>query len=90
MSQDLMQEDLAAGGGNGSTSTGFVTGTTCTSSGTYRAENRYMTTVQLYAAGDIFRAGVDGKKVTWYALGATSDSNKDGAFTSVKVDAGTV
>ncbi len=51
-----------------------------------------MTTVQLYAAGDIFRPGPDGKKTTWYALTRTASSglSTEGSFTSVKVEAGTV
>lgn len=95
MSQDAIsnsttQEGTLAGGNN--TSTGFATGSTCTASGTYKADNRYMTTVQLYAAGDIFRPGPDGKKTTWYALTPTASSGlaSDGSFTSVKVEAGTV
>jgi hypothetical protein len=95
MSQDAIsntstQETSLVGGNN--TSTGFVTGATCTSSGTYKADNKYMTTVQLYAAGDIFRPGTDGKKVTWYPLTRTASSGftSDGGFTSVKVEAGTV
>ena len=56
MSQDLAAQELTTVGGNGgNTSTGFATGTTCTSSGTYRAENKYMAVVALYAAGEIFR-----------------------------------
>jgi hypothetical protein len=91
MSQDLVSQELTAGGnGGGSTSTGFATGSTCTSSGTYRAENKYMATVQLYAAGEVFRPFLDGKKTTWYPLSTTSTStfSSDGSFTSVKVDAG--
>ena len=64
MSQELISnesQDLSFAGGNGgNTSTGFVTGTTCTSSGTYRAENKYMTCVAVYAAGEIFRTMTDG------------------------------
>jgi hypothetical protein len=88
MSQEATQNSLTAGGGN--TSTGFATGTTCTSSGTYRAFNKYMETVQLYVVGEIFRAFLDGRKTTWYPLTANSSSNNDGSFTAVKVDAGTI
>ena len=92
MSQDLVQDstNLSAGGGNGSTSTGFVTGTTCTTSGTYRASNKYMDIVAIYVVGEVFRAFVDGKKTTWYPLTTSLSTNQDGSFTSVKVDAGTV
>ena len=95
MSQDAIsntstQEATLVGGNN--TSTGFATGSTCPSSGTYKADNKYMTTVQLYAAGEIFRPGPDGKKTTWYALTRTASSglSSEGSFTSVKVEAGTV
>lgn len=90
MNQDFASQELAAGGGNGNTSTGFVSGSICTASGTYRAENKYMTTVQLYAAGEAFRLGLRGEKVTWFALTSSTSSNKDGSFGAVKVDAGTV
>lgn len=91
MSQDFQSAEFAAGGGNGATSSGFVTGTTCTSSGTYRASNKYMDLVQVYTAGEIFRAFADGKKTTWFPLTPTLSSNSsDGGFRSVKVEAGTV
>lgn len=91
MNQDFTQQDSTAGGNGGfSTTTGFATGSTCTSSGTYRASNKYIDTVQVYAAGEIFRAFVDGKKTTWYALSPTLSTNKDGSFSSVKVAPGTV
>ena len=96
MSQDLVsnstQESSLVGSGGNNTSTGFVTGSTCTSSGTYRAENKYMTVVALYAAGEIFRTMVDGRKTTWYPLTKTASSgfSNDGGFTSVKVEAGAV
>ncbi len=93
MNQDLIsnQDSLATGGNGGfNTTTGFATGTTCTSSGTYRASNKYMDTVQIYVAGEIFRAFVDGKKTTWYALSPALSTNQDGSFSSVKVEAGTI
>ena len=98
MSQDAVssntssQELSFAGNGGGNTSSGFVTGSTCPSSGTYRAENKYMTIVALYAAGEIFRSFLDGRKCTWYALTKTTTSgfSEGGSFTSVKVEAGAV
>ena len=92
MTQDLIaQQEMSAGGGNGGTAFGFVTGATCTSSGTYRCSNKYMDLVLVYAAGDVFFAGPDGKKTTWYAL-APNLSTKDsgGGFRSVKVEAGAI
>ena len=91
MNQDAMQDLFVEGGGNGgSTTTGFATGTICTSSGTYRCSNRYMDIVAIYVVGQTFLAGGDGKKTTWYPLTTALSTNKDGGFTSVKVDAGTV
>lgn len=88
MNQDAMQDSLAGGGGNTSTS-GFATGTVCQSSGTYRASNKYMDTVAIVAAGDTFPPFVDGKKTTWFALSGSLSTNKEGSFTSVKVLPGT-
>lgn len=93
MNSDIQQtqESLAldaTGSANFNTTTGYATGTTCTFSGTYRASNKYMDIVGLYAKGDVFRAGPDGKKTTWYALTPALSTNKEGGFDSVKVDAG--
>lgn len=91
MNQDFTQQDALAGGNGGfSTTTGFVTGATCTSSGTYRASNKYMDLIQVYVVGEIFRAFCDGRKTTWYALSPSLSTNKDGSFSSVKVQAGAV
>ena len=98
MSQDAVSSNVSsqemsfAGGNGGNTTTGFVSGSTCPSSGTYRAENKYMTVVALYAAGEIFRTFLDGRKCTWYALTKTASSgfSNEGSFTSVKVEAGAV
>jgi hypothetical protein len=99
MSQDAASSNVSsqelsfAGGNGGNTSTaGFATGTTCPSSGTYRTENKYMTVVAIYAAGEIFRTMTDGRKCTWYALTktATSGFSDSGSFSSVKVEAGAV
>jgi hypothetical protein len=90
MNQDAMQDSLAGGNGGFNTTTGFATGTTCTSSGTFRASNKYMDIVQVYAVGEVFLPFADGKKTTWYALSPSLTTNKDGSFTSVKVVAGSV
>jgi len=92
MNQDATQDSLVEGGGNGgSTTTGFATGTICTSSGTYRCSNKYMDLVAIFSAGEKFLAGADGKKTTWFPLTTTLSSNdSDGGFRSVKVDAGTI
>jgi hypothetical protein len=85
-SQDL----TLSGGGNTTSTTGFPTGSTCTSSGTYRASNKYMDIIALYVVGEIFRAFCDGRKTTWYPLTGSLSTNKEGSFSSVKVDAGTI
>ena len=90
MPQELTSQELTAGGGGGNTTTGFATGTKCTTSGTYRASNKYMDTIALFAAGETFLPFLDGKKTTWFLLTPTLSTNRDGSFTSVKVEAGTV
>ena len=92
MNQDAVAQQDALAGGNGgfNTTTGFATGTTCTASGTYRASNKYMDIVQIYAAGEVFLAGADNKKTTWYALSSDISTNNAGSFSSVKVAPGTV
>jgi len=91
MSQDFQQssDSLSLNGGF-NTTTSYSTGTVCPRSGTYVAKNKYMDTIQLYAKGDIFRVGPDGKKTSWTALTQSLSTNSGGSFTSVKVNAGTV
>jgi hypothetical protein len=96
MNQDFVKQDAASqdslAGGNGgfNTTTGYATGTACPSSGTYRASNRYMDIFQIYAAGEAFLPGADGKKTTWFALSPSLSTNNDGGFNSVKVAPGTI
>jgi hypothetical protein len=94
LQQTQTQESLAidsTGSNSFNTTTSYSTGTVCQFSGTYVAKNRYMDLFGLYAKGDIFRVGPDGKKTTWTALTTTISTNStDGGFTAVKVDPGTV
>ena len=92
MSQDFIANQDALAGGNGgfNTTTGYATGTACPSSGTYRCSNKYMDIVMAIAQGEIFLAGPDGKKTTWYALSPSLSTNSDGSFSSVKVAPGTI
>ncbi|HEU4713840.1 MAG TPA: hypothetical protein VFS76_19890 [Pyrinomonadaceae bacterium] len=83
--QNLLEGGNMDGFRNGG-STGFATGSTCTSSGTYRAFNKYMDNILVVAAGDVFPPFSDGKKTTWYALGPSTKSG----FESVRVEAGTI
>jgi hypothetical protein len=84
-----MAQELTVGGGN-NTSGSFLSGSTCTSSGTYVAENKYLRHVVVLAAGEKFPLFVDGKKVYYTALTTAIASSRtaDGGFTSVKVEAG--
>lgn len=93
--QQVMQSDLTVqqdltGSNNFNTTTSYTTGTVCQFSGTYIAKNKYMDIVGLYAKGEIFRVGPDGKKTTWTALTSTVSTNSSGSFDSVKVEAGAV
>jgi hypothetical protein len=90
MSQQQQAAETTAGGGGSTSTTGFATGTTCPSSGTYRCSNKYMDIIAIFAVGDVFLPGPDGRKTTWYKLSASLSSNKSGSFESVKVVAGTV
>jgi hypothetical protein len=90
MNQQQQAAETTSGGGGNTGSTGFSTGTICTSSGTYRCSNKYMDIVAIFAAGDTFLKGPDGKNTTWFKLTASLSSNKSGSFESVKVVAGTV
>jgi hypothetical protein len=90
MSQDFQQSTdslLINDGFN--TTTSYSTGSVCQFSGTYVAKNKYMDLFGLYAKGEIFRVGPDGKKTTWTALTPTLSTNNDGGFNSVKVSPGT-
>jgi hypothetical protein len=93
MPQELnsTQELTAGGGGNGGTGS-FTTGSKCTSSGTYVAENKYLRQVIALGVNEIFPADMTGKKCTWVALTTAVAASKtsDGGFTSVKVEPGTV
>ena len=85
----IQTQELSAGGNfssGGNTSTGYATGTTVVTSGTYKASNKYMDTVMVLAAGEVFPPFCDGRKTTWYALTTSSASD----FQSVKVAAGTI
>jgi hypothetical protein len=90
--QDTIQQDSMAAGGNGgfNTTTGYATGTICPASGTYRSSTRYMDTLVVMGQGETFLPGSDGKKTTWYRITSSLSTNKDGSFSSVKVEAGTI
>jgi hypothetical protein len=66
------------------TTIGFPTGATCTKTGIYRAENKYLKVIRVFENGEEFPPFLDGQKTTWYALGS---STKD-SFDAVKVAPG--
>lgn len=91
--QEATSQELTAGGGGGNTgSSSFLTGTTCTASGTYVAENKYLRAVIALGAGEKFPAMTDGKKIYWTALttAVATAKDSDGGLTGVKVEAGAV
>ena len=92
--QEATSQELTVGGGSNGGNTGgsFQTGTICTASGTFVAENRYIRHVIALAAGEPFPPFIDGKKISWTSLTTAVAAAKtaDGGFTSVKVEAGAV
>lgn len=92
LQQTQTQESLVVGDATGTnnfnTTTSYATGTICQFSGTYVAKNKYMDIIGLYAKGDVFRVGPDGRKTTWTALTTNVSTNNGGSFDSVKVVAG--
>ena len=66
------------------TPAGFATGTKCTKSSTYRAENKYLKVIIVLEEGEEFPPFVDGEKTVWYELTPSTKST----FDSVKVTAG--
>ena len=86
MPQDFTSQELSAGGNFG---TGFTTGTVCSRTGSYKAENNYMQAIVVVVAGTKFPSFTDGKKCVWYALSAsTSTSTSTDGFESMKVAPG--
>lgn len=65
----------------GTTPTGFATGTKCTKSGTFKAENKFMKVVIVVAEGEEFPPFVDGEKTIWFEL----TPGTKGSFDAVKV-----
>ena len=92
MPQELTNQELTAGGGGNTSTTSFTTGSKCTSSGTYVAENKYLRQVIALGVDEIFPADMTGKKCTWVALSTAVATSRtaDGGFTSVKVEPGTL
>lgn len=56
---------------------GFPTGSKCTKTGTYKAENKYIKIVIVVAEGEEFPLFADGEKTIWYALAPSTKSTLD-------------
>ena len=63
------------------TPTGFATGTKCLKTGTYKAENKFLSVVIVVAEGEEFPPFTDGQSTTWYALTPSTKST----YEAVKV-----
>lgn len=63
------------------TPTGFPTGSKCTKTGTYKAENKFIKIIIVVAEGEEFPPFADGNATTWYALTPSTKST----FEAIKV-----
>jgi hypothetical protein len=63
------------------TPVGFLTGTKCTKTSIYTAENKFLKVVIVVAEGEEFPPFTDGEKTIWYALAPSTKST----FDAVKV-----
>ena len=61
---------------------GFPTGTKCTKTGTYMAENKFLRVVLVVVEGEEFPLFTDGQKTTWYALAPGSKSTFEAVKTT--------
>ncbi len=90
MNQELINQELAAGGGNNST-TSYSTGSVCPKTGLWKTSDGKIEVIEFYSLGELFRLSPSGngtKKCSWTRVTLASDGSKTG-FTAVKVDAGT-
>lgn len=80
--QDKEQTPTTTDGSKTSTTpTGFPTGSKCTKTGTYKAENKFLKVVIVMGEGEEFPPFADGEPTTWYALTPSTKST----FEAVKV-----
>lgn len=61
---------------------GFPTGTKCTKTGTYKAENKFLRVVIVVAEGEEFPLFADGEKTIWYALAPSSKTTFEAVKTT--------
>jgi hypothetical protein len=64
------------------TPTGFPTGSKCTKTGTYKAENKFLKVVIVVAEGEEFPPFTDGEKTMWYALAPSTKSTFEAVKTT--------
>jgi hypothetical protein len=81
--QDKEQTPTTDGSKTSTTPTGFPTGTKCTKTSVYTAENKYLKIVIVVAEGEEFPLFADGEKTLWYALAPSTKST----FEAVKTTA---
>lgn len=62
--------------------TGFKTGTKCTKTSIYKAENKYLRIVIFVAEGEEFPPFTDGAATTWYALTPSTKSTFEAVKTT--------
>lgn len=90
-SQELINQELTAGGG-GNTTTSFSTGSICPKTGLWKTSDGKIQVIEFYSAGEAFRNSPSGngtKKCSWTRITVTSDGGKT-SFDGVMVEAGTV
>jgi hypothetical protein len=79
--QDKEQTPTTDSSKTSTTPAGFPTGTKCTKTSVYTAENKYLKIVIVVAEGEEFPLFADGQKTVWYALTPSTKST----FEAVKV-----
>ena len=72
--EQATQTSTTDGSKTTTTPTGFPTGTKCTKTGTYTAENKFIKIVIFVAEGEEFPLFADGSATTWYALTPSTKS----------------
>ena len=90
-SQELINQELTAGGGGNST-TSYTTGQLCPKTGLWKTFDGRIEIIEYYSLNDPFRAYPGGngtKKCSWTRVTLASDGTKK-TYTAVKVDAGTL
>ncbi|HEU4796537.1 MAG TPA: hypothetical protein VFT02_12955 [Pyrinomonadaceae bacterium] len=89
MNQELINQELAAGGGNSTTS--FSTGTLCPKTGLWKTFDGRLEVIEYYAQNEPFRSSPSGnnKKCSWTRVTLASDGGKT-SYDAVKVADGSI